>query len=380
MVHRGWYRKCAHLRRCATENSASTLPIRSNGLASSIDSSSGTTDSEKVKGLGDLAKNSQLSWWRNCSKDQFVSASGILRYSHKDIQKATQNFTTMLGHGAFGSVYKATMATGEVVAAKVLASGSQQGEREFQTEVLLLGRLRHHNLVNLVGYCVDQGQHMLIYEFMTNGSLASLLYGFFTLAQVGIEYIVHSNAAYSLSSGSAVPPIILRDLKSANILLDRSMRAKVADFRLSKEQTSDGRKSSLKGTYGYMDPAYISTSQFMTKSDIFSFGVILFELIVAMSLDGVDDILDKRLVGESNLVVDARSLALIAQKCLHKTPRKRPSIGEVSQAIFKIKQKRLAKEVTMTFAGEDISRIVCRIGLQQVELSKMAAKNMPITE
>lgn len=98
-----------------------------------------------------------------------------------------------------------------------------------------------------------------------------------------------------------------------------------------------------------------------------------------MSPDGVDDILDKRLVGESNLVVEARSLALIARKCLHKTPRKRPSIGEVSQEIFKIKQKRLAKEVSMSFAGEDISRMVSRIGLQQAELSKMAAKNMPIT-
>lgn len=98
-----------------------------------------------------------------------------------------------------------------------------------------------------------------------------------------------------------------------------------------------------------------------------------------MSPDGVDDILDKHLVGGSNLVVEARSLALIAQKCLHKTPRKRPSIGEVSQAIFKIKHKGLAKEATMSFAGDDISRMVSQIGLQQVELSKMAAKNMPIT-
>ncbi|KAG5527761.1 hypothetical protein RHGRI_028643 [Rhododendron griersonianum] len=395
-----WYKKCSHLRRCATENSTSTLPIHSNGLASSIDSSSvcsDTTDSVSVKGLDDLAKNSQLSWWRNRSKDRFGSASGIPRYSHKDIQKATQNFTTTLGHGAFGSVYKATMATGGVVAVKVLASDSQQGEREFQTEVSLLGRLHHRNLVNLVGYCVDKGQRMLIYEFMTNGSLASLLYG---PEERVLSWDERLQIALDISHGieylhdGAVPPIIHRDLKSANILLDRSMRAKVADFGLSKEQTYDGCKSSLKGTYGYMDPAYISTSQFTTKSDIFSFGVILFELIVAipphqnlmdyinlaaMSPDGVDDILDKRLVGESNLVVEARSLALIAQKCLHKTPRKRPSIGEVSQEIFKIKQKRLAKEVSMSFAGEDISRMVSRIGLQQAELSKMAAKNMPIT-
>ena len=91
-----------------------------------------------------------------------------------------------------------------------------------------------------------------------------------------------------------------------------------------------------------------------------------------MSPDGVDEILDKRLVGEFN-VLEARSLAAIAHKCLHKTPRKRPSIGEVLQAILKIKQKRLTKEDTMSFAGDNISRMVSRIDLQQVELSKIGA-------
>lgn len=238
---------------------------------------------------------------------------------------------------------------------------------------------------------------MLIYEFMSNGSLASLLYG---QEDRLLSWDERLQIALDISHGieylhdGAVPPVIHRDLKSANILLDRSMRAKVADFGLSMEQALDGSKSSLKGTYGYMDPAYISTNQFTTKSDIFSFGVILFELITAirpnqnlmeyinlasMSPDGVDDILDKRLVGESNLVVEARSLAVIAHKCLHKTPRKRPSIGEVSQAISKVKQKRLSKEVTMSFAEEDILQVVNQIGFQQVELSKMAAKNVPIT-
>ena len=91
-----------------------------------------------------------------------------------------------------------------------------------------------------------------------------------------------------------------------------------------------------------------------------------------MSPDGVDEILDKRLVGEFN-VLEARNLAAIAHKCLHKTPRRRPSIGEVLQAILKIKQKRLTKEDTMSFAGDDISRMVSRIDLQQVELSKIGA-------
>ncbi|KAG2715393.1 hypothetical protein I3760_03G074200 [Carya illinoinensis] len=324
------------------------------------------------------------------NKDHFVSASGILRYSYKDVQKATQNFTTILGQGSFGPVYKATLPSGEAVAVKVLASNSKQGEREFQTEVSVLGRLHHRNLVNLVGYCVDKGQHMLIYEFMSNGSLENLLHG---QEEQILSWEERLQIALDISHGieylheGAVPPIIHRDLKSANILLDRSMRAKVADFGLSKEEVFDGRNSGLKGTYGYIDPVYMSTNKFTMKSDIYSFGIIIFELITAihpqqnlmqyinlagMSPTGIDKILDKELVGECSLE-EVRGLASIAHRCLHKLPRKRPSIGEVSQAILKSKQRHLVKIDTMSFAGRDISRAVSRIEDQQLELSKMAS-------
>uniref|UniRef100_A0A5B7A535 Protein kinase domain-containing protein n=1 Tax=Davidia involucrata TaxID=16924 RepID=A0A5B7A535_DAVIN len=386
-----WYKRRAHLRRCANEHST-TLPIRTNGLDTSIDSSASLSNSITVKGSDYLAKSSQLSWWSHHNKNRFASASGIPRYSYKDIQKATENFTTILGQGSFGPVYKATIPAGGVVAVKVLASNSKQGEKEFQTEVSLLGRLHHRNLVNLVGYCVDKGQHMLIYEFMSNGSLANLLYSeeeqiFSWEERLQIALDISHGIEY-LHDG-AVPPVIHRDLKSANILLDQSMRAKVADFGLSKEEVFDGRNSGLKGTYGYIDPMYISTNKFTMKSDIYSFGIILFELITAihphqnlmeyinlagMSSDGVDEILDKQLVGKSNLE-EVRSLASIAHKCLHNSPRKRPSIGEVSQAILKIKQRRLAKEATMSFAGENYSRAVSRIEHQQVELRQMASIN-----
>ncbi|KAL2993526.1 hypothetical protein AAZX31_10G117000 [Glycine max] len=91
------------------------------------------------------------------NKDGFASVSGILKYSYKEIQKATQNFTNALGEGSFGTFYKAMMPTGEVVAMKMLGPNSKQGEKEFQTEVLLLGRLHHRNLVNLLGYCINKG-------------------------------------------------------------------------------------------------------------------------------------------------------------------------------------------------------------------------------
>ncbi|KAJ9147469.1 hypothetical protein P3X46_029628 [Hevea brasiliensis] len=384
-----WYKNRAHLRQCANERSLATLPIRINGLETSNDFSASLTNSTTIHQSEQPPKSSQFFWWNHHSKDQFTSTSGILRYSYKDIQKATQNFTTILGQGSFGPVYKAVM-PGGVVAVKVLASNSKQGEKEFQTEVSLLGRLHHRNLVNLLGYCVDKGQHMLIYEFMSNGSLANLLYneeelvlGWEERLQIALDV---SHGIEYLHEG-AVPPVIHRDLKSANILLDQSMRAKVADFGLSKEEAYDGRNSGLKGTYGYIDPVYITTNKFTMKSDIYSFGIIIFELITAihphqnlmeyinlaaMSPDGVDEILDEKLAGECN-IEEVRELAAIAHKCLQKSQRKRPSIGEVSQAISKIKQRPLVKEDTMSFASQDFSRVLSRIEDQHVELSKMTS-------
>ncbi|KAL1338270.1 hypothetical protein HN51_032951 [Arachis hypogaea] len=387
-----WYKKRVNIGRSANENSVTTLPIRTNGLGTSTDISASITSSIAPSRYDNVQKNSHFSWWSNQSKDRFASASGILKYSYREIQKATQNFTTSLGQGSFGTVYKATMATGEVVAVKVLAPNSKQGEKEFQTEVLLLGRLHHRNLVNLIGYCVDKGQRILVYQFMSNGSLANLLYG----EEKQLSWDDRLQVALDISHGieylheGAVPPVIHRDLKSANILLDHSMRAKVADFGLSKEEVFDGRNSGLKGTYGYMDPAYISTSKLTMKSDIYSFGVIIFELITAihphqnlmeyinlaaMDHNGVDEILDKQLVGKCNLG-EVRQLAKIAHKCLHKSPKKRPSISEVSQGISRIKQRRLRHmmEASMSFASNNFSRAVSRLEDQQLELSRITPR------
>ncbi|XWS30859.1 hypothetical protein CRYUN_Cryun23aG0027400 [Craigia yunnanensis] len=387
-----WYKKHVNLRRCSNERSVTVLPIRTNGFGTSTDFSASLSNSIAVQVPEYCQKSYPNSWWSPHSKDRFFSASGLPKYSYKDVQKATQNFTTILGEGSFGPVYKATMPTSGVAAVKVLASNSHQGEQEFHTEVCLLGRLHHRNLVNLVGYCVDKGKHMLIYEFMSNGSLANILYG---EEERGLSWKERVEIALDISHGieylheGAVPPVIHRDLKSANILLDQSMRAKIADFGLSKEEVFDGRNSGIKGTYGYIDPEYISTNKFTMKSDIYSFGVIIFELITAihphqnlmeyvnlaaMSPDGVDEILDKQLAGECN-IEEVRELAKIAHKCLQKLPRKRPSIGEVTQAILKIKQRRLAKEETMSMAEGDFSRIMSRTQDQHIELTKLASLN-----
>ncbi|MQL86030.1 hypothetical protein Taro_018554, partial [Colocasia esculenta] len=426
------YRKRHHNQYRVDElSTSSSLPMQRNGIDASIDSTASISISEASHSLPPIPTRN-IHWPKrvNHDKDILASASGILRYSYKDIQKATHNFTTILGQGSFGPVYKATLPTGGMVAVKVLASNSRQGEKEFQTEVSLLSRLHHRNLVNLVGYCVEKGQYMLIYEFMSNGSLASLLYGegprilsWEERLQIALD--ISHGIEYLHEGGN--PPVIHRDLKSANILLDRSMRAKVADFGLSKEEVFDGRKSGLKGTYGYMDPDYVSTSKFTKKSDIYSFGIIIFELLTVINPqqglteyinlvsyfhpgilliyehgtsragcislanlcefciglfaavtggDGKadwDEILDKELVGKCNLK-EVKHLADVAYKCLHKSPRKRPSISEVTLTIARIKQQHLTKENSMFSLGDDTSGVLERIEVQQIELSRKAGR------
>ncbi|KAF7094876.1 hypothetical protein CFC21_097152 [Triticum aestivum] len=372
---------------------SSTATLRANGSTASLDSSvSVSVVSESVADWGHnpLPPGKRVAFWgwrgANNGRDQPLSISGIPKYHYKDLQKATNNFTTILGQGSFGPVYKAVMATGEVVAVKVLASDSTQGEREFQTEVILLSRLHHRNLVNLVGYCVEKGQHILMYEYMSNGNLATLLYGD---NKRSLSWQERLQIAHDVSHGieylheGAVPPVIHRDLKSANILLDESMRAKVADFGLSKEEVFDGSKSGLKGTYGYMDPDYMSTNKFTKKSDVYSFGIILFELITAINpqqglmeyidlaaIGGEgkvdwDEILDKNLLGGS-IPEEARVLADVAYRCINRSPRKRPWISEVTQAISRLRQRQ------MTLPRSETRTVLRRIEYQHVELSDLA--------
>lgn len=389
-----FYRKRSHVQHRSNESAAS-LPIRVNGIGASIDYSASITVSDIDHGSRPVGKANSY-WGRRGkqNKDLLHSLSGIPRYLHKDIQKATQNFTTILGEGSFGPVYKAVMHTSEVVAVKVLADDSKQGEREFQTEVLLLSRLHHRNLVNLVGYCVDKGQHILIYEFMSNGSLASLLYG---EGSRKLNWEERLQIALDVSHGieylheGAVPPVVHRDLKSANILLDKSLRAKVADFGLSKEEVFDGRNSGLKGTYGYMDPDYMSTNNYTKKSDIYSFGIILFELITAINpqqglMDYInlaaiggdgkadwDEIIDNKIAVTNNLE-EIRQLADIAYKCLHKIPRKRPAIADITHTISKIGRRHLNKDETISISASVTAlEFLKRIERQQVELGHLTS-------
>ncbi|KAG8373803.1 hypothetical protein BUALT_Bualt11G0063100 [Buddleja alternifolia] len=177
---------------------------------------------------------------------------------------ATQNYKTLIGEGGFGSVYRGTLPDGEEVAVKVRSSTSTQGTREFNNEMNFLSAIRHENLVPLLGYCCENEQQILVYPFMSNGSLQDRLYGLTYLHTFSERCVIH------------------RDVKSSNILLDHSMCAKVADFGFSKyapQEGDSGTSLEVRGTAGYLDPEYYSTQHLSAKSDVFSFGVVLLEII-----------------------------------------------------------------------------------------------------
>ncbi|OEL14093.1 Calcium/calmodulin-regulated receptor-like kinase 2 [Dichanthelium oligosanthes] len=376
------YRRRASVAARTRSVESPSATLRADGArCASLDSSvSVSVVSESVADWGHQPPAKRAAFWawrggagHNGREPPPMTVSGIPKYHYKDLQKATSNFTTILGQGSFGPVYKAVMATGEVVAVKVLASDSRQGEREFQTEVALLSRLHHRNLVNLVGYCVEKGDNKQSLSWQERLQIAHDI-------SHGIEYL-HEGA---------VPPVIHRDLKSDNILLDHSMRAKVADFGLSKEEVYDGRKSGLKGTYGYMDPDYMSTNKLTKKSDVYSFGIILFELITAINpqqglveyinlaaIGGEgrvdwDEILDKDLL-VGDIPEEVRMLADVAYRCVNKSPRKRPWISEVTQAISRLRQRQLSKHDALTLPRSETRTVLRRIEYQHVELSDLTS-------
>ncbi|XP_071702196.1 calcium/calmodulin-regulated receptor-like kinase 1 [Rutidosis leptorrhynchoides] len=357
-----------HRRRSQIGNSssrrASTVPIRANGADSCAVLSDSSTGTESARSSSMNNNNNGYGyysfWFGGSKKSHVVAASGILEYPYKDLQKATCNFTSIIGQGAFGSVYKAEMSTGETVAVKVLATNSKQGEKEFHTEVSLLGRLHHRNLVNLVGYCAEKGQHMLIYVYMSKGSLSSHLYnqnGELLSWNLRVQIALDVARGLEYLHDGAVPPVIHRDIKSSNILLDQSMGARVADFGLSREDMINRNASNIQGTFGYLDPEYISSRAFTKKSDVYSFGVLLFELIAGRNPQqglmeyaelaalntggqvGWEEIADSRLDGNFD-EQELNDMAALAYKCINRSPRKRPTMRDNVQVLSHILKTR----------------------------------------
>uniref|UniRef100_A0A0E0LBP7 non-specific serine/threonine protein kinase n=1 Tax=Oryza punctata TaxID=4537 RepID=A0A0E0LBP7_ORYPU len=208
------------------------------------------------------------------------------RFSYEELTGITSNFSrdNVIGEGGFGCVYKGWLSDGKCVAVKQLKAGSGQGEREFQAEVEIISRVHHRHLVSLVGYCIAAHHRMLIYEFVPNGTLEHHLHG---RGVPVMDWPTRLRIAIGAAKGLAYlhedchPRIIHRDIKTANILLDYSWEAQVADFGLAKlaNDAHTHVSTRIMGTFGYLAPEYASSGKLTDRSDVFSFGVVLLELI-----------------------------------------------------------------------------------------------------
>ncbi|KAJ9130024.1 hypothetical protein P3X46_035050 [Hevea brasiliensis] len=209
-------------------------------------------------------------------------------FSYSEIVSITDNFKTTIGGGGFGKVYFGTLKDGTQVAIKLLSQSSKQGYKEFQAEVQLLMIVHQRNLVSLIGYCNDSHNMALVYEYMVNGNLREHLSeesGSILTWKERLQIAVDAAHGLEYLHNGCKPPIIHRDLKTSNILLNEKLQAKIADFGLSRAfaNESDSHVSTCPaGTFGYVAPEAQTSGNFNQKSDVYSFGIILLELITGL--------------------------------------------------------------------------------------------------
>ncbi|XP_076898221.1 G-type lectin S-receptor-like serine/threonine-protein kinase At2g19130 [Bidens hawaiensis] len=285
----------------------------------------------------------------------------LVAFSYKDLQKATKNFSDKLGGGGFGSVFKGVLRDSSIVAVKKLQSVSQ-GEKQFRSEVSTIGAIQHVNLVRLRGFCGEGNHKLLVYDYMTNGSLA------FHLFYRKQDNVLDWKTRYQIAVGTARGLVYLHekcrdciihcDIKPENILLDANFCPKVADFGLAKLVGRDFSRvlTTIRGTPGYLAPEWLSGVPITPKADVYSYGMLLFELVrgkrnsekscegssftffpslaanVVMEGGDILSLLDGRLNREAN-VEEVIQICKVAYWCIQDEEESRPSMSEVERIL-----------------------------------------------
>ncbi|RZR96776.1 hypothetical protein BHM03_00025840 [Ensete ventricosum] len=292
--------------------------------------------------------------------DEFSTGTGPRRFSYKELVTATSNFSEKrkLGEGGFGGVYKGFLnRSGKEVAVKKISSKSKQGKKEYSSEVKIISRLRHRNLVQLIGWCHERGEFLLVYEFLPNGSLDYHLFSRNTTLPWGIRY----NIALGLASALLYlheeweQCVVHRDVKSSNVMLDSGFNAKLGDFGLARlvDHKLGQHATVPAGTLGYLAPECFNTGKASKESDVYSFGIVALEIATGRrAVEHSKDEDEVRLVewvwemhGRGRLLhtadrsldvdYDAKQmerLMLVGLWCAHPDHTQRPSMREVIQA------------------------------------------------
>nr|XP_023905837.1 L-type lectin-domain containing receptor kinase IX.1-like [Quercus suber] len=289
--------------------------------------------------------------------DEFEKGTGPRRFTYRELLNATNNFVERgkLGEGGFGGVYKGLLSESNVeVAVKRVSKGSKQGKKEYKSEVKIIGRLRHRNLVQLIGWCHEQHELLLVYEYMPNGSLDSHLFG----AKIMLKWPVRYKIAQGLTSALLYlheeweQCVVHRDIKSSNIMLDSNFNAKLGDFGLARlvDHELGLQTTVLAGTMGYLAPECFTTGTASKESDVYSFGVVCLEIACGRKpvdpraepskvrlVEWVWDLygngqlleaVDKRLGMEFD-EGQIKGLMVVGLWCCHPDPTSRPSIRQV---------------------------------------------------
>lgn len=312
---------------------------------------------------------------------EILESPNLRIFTFAELKSATKNFRpeTVLGEGGFGKVYKgwvdekamnpSKMSTGGVIAVKKLNSESVQGMEQWQSEVNFLGRISHPNLVKLLGYCMEDNELLLVYEYMAKGSLENHLFrrgAVYEPLPWSLRLKILMGAARGLAFlHSSERQVIYRDFKASNILLDSHFNAKLSDFGLAKHGPDDGEShvtTRVMGTYGYAAPEYVSTGHLYVKSDVYGFGVVLLEMLCGLrALDPsrpteklnlvnwakplladrrrLSQLMDSRLEGQYH-ARGAFHAAQLTLKCLSGDPKSRPSMKEVVEELERIELMR----------------------------------------